>query len=108
MRIADWFRRSFASLRSSRQRRGPEAPPIPRRPSDSGVSPGPPGVFPTFVAACREARKRRMTDLEVGLFTRVEPFRYGKGFVLRTIPIDMLAQFPPPPMLCPGMNDSLR
>lgn len=63
----------------------------------------PPYVFKRFPDACREARKRRKTDLEAGLFTRVEPFPYGEGFVLRTVPIESLQHFPAKPFPIPGV-----
>ena len=51
-----------------------------------------PFVFDSFLKAHREAQRRRASDEALGLFTRVEQFPYGPGFIVRSVPIALLTE----------------
>ena len=53
-----------------------------------------PLVYDEFEDAYREAQRRRLRDLELGMFTRVERCPYGRGFVVRSVPNHMLTKLP--------------
>ncbi len=72
------------------------------RPPDSATNPLPPFVFRRLEDAYREAQKQRAANQQAGLLTRVEPFSYGKGYVVRSVPIYFLAPFPGSPVSPPG------
>lgn len=72
------------------------------RPPDSATNPLPPFVFRRLADAFREAQKQRAANQEAGLLTRVEPFPYGKGYVVRSVPIHFLTPYPVSPVSSPG------
>lgn len=66
-----------------------------------------PFVFRRLGDAYREAQKQRAANQQAGLLTRVEPFPYGKGYVVRSVPIHFLTPYPVTTVLQPDISHPL-